>query len=210
MISPSPGGSCASQPMPRLGATITLHNSSNGGTFCVSIGQRVLVQLDSKPSRMWSPVRSDSRALVSLAYGDLMQRVGETGAIFAATHPGIAHLSSARPLCTGGPLHCDALMAFQVTVMVGGMRAARCTDQPAAQNKPGREMYQARSTPLCAGDGRAGDAPTSSRPRFAGNSAAGGAAFPANGHRTSRPGRGGTTGDQGRANNRWPSSAGPG
>jgi hypothetical protein len=124
MISPSPGGSCASQPMPRLGATITLHNSSNGGTFCVSIGQRVLVQLDSKPSRMWSPVRSDSRALVSLAYGDLMQRVGETGAIFAATYPGIAHLSSARPLCTGGPLHCDALLAFQVTVMVGGMQGS--------------------------------------------------------------------------------------
>jgi hypothetical protein len=124
MIPPSPGGSCASQPMPRLGATITLHNSSNGGTFCVSIGQRVLVQLDSRPSRMWSPVRSDSRALVSLAYGDLMQRVGETGAIFAATHPGIAHLSSARPVCAGGPLHCDALLVFQVTVMVGGMQGS--------------------------------------------------------------------------------------
>jgi hypothetical protein len=124
MIPPSPGGSCASQPMPRLGATITLHNSSNGGTFCVSIGQRVLVQLDSTPSRMWSPVRSDSRALVSLAYGDLMQRVGETGAIFAATHPGIAHLSSARPVCAGGPLHCDALLVFQVTVMVGGMQGS--------------------------------------------------------------------------------------
>ena len=94
----SPGGRCAGlKPVPGPGATITLHNSSNGGTFCVSIGQRVLVQLDSKPSRMWSPVRSDSRALVSLAYGDLMQRVGQTGAIFAAAHPGIAHLSSAQP-----------------------------------------------------------------------------------------------------------------
>ena len=124
IVSPSPGGRCAGQPVPGPGATITLHNSSNGGTFCVSIGQRVLVQLDSKPSRMWSPVRSDSRALVSLAYGDLMQRVGETGAIFAAAHPGIAHLSSARPVCTGGPLHCDALLVFQVTVMVGGMQGS--------------------------------------------------------------------------------------
>ena len=124
MVSPSPGGRCAGQPVPGPGATITLHNSSNGGTFCVSIGQRVLVQLDSKPSRMWSPVRSDSRALVSLAYGDLMQRVGETGAIFAAAHPGIAHLSSARPVCAGGPLHCDALLVFQVTVMVGGMQGS--------------------------------------------------------------------------------------
>jgi hypothetical protein len=124
IVSPSPGGRCAGQPVPGPGATITLHNSSNGGTFCVSIGQRVLVQLDSKPSRMWSPVRSDSRALVSLAYGDLRQRVGETGAIFAAAHPGIAHLSSARPVCTGGPLHCDALLVFQVTVMVGGMQGS--------------------------------------------------------------------------------------
>jgi hypothetical protein len=124
MVSPSPGGRCASQPVPGPGATITLHNSSNGGTFCVAIGQRVLVQLASKPSRMWSPVQSDSRALVSMAYGDLMQRVGETGAVFAAAHPGIAHLSSARPMCTGGPLHCDALMAFQVTVMVGGMQGS--------------------------------------------------------------------------------------
>jgi hypothetical protein len=124
MVSPSPGGSCASQPMPRLGATITLHNSSNGGTFCVSIGQWVLVQLDGKPSRMWSPVRSDSRALVPLADGQLMLRVAETGAFFAAVHPGIAHLRSARPVCTGGPLHCDALLAFQVTVMVGGMQGS--------------------------------------------------------------------------------------
>jgi hypothetical protein len=124
LVSPSPGGSCASQPMPRLGGTITLHNSANGGTFCVSMGERVLVQLDSKPSRMWSPIRSDSRALVSLSYGDLMQRVGETGAIFAAARPGTAHLSSARAVCTGGPLHCDALMAFQVTVMVGGLQGS--------------------------------------------------------------------------------------
>jgi hypothetical protein len=124
LVSPSPGGSCASQPVPVSGGTITLHNASNGGTFCVSVGQRVLVELDSRPSRMWSPIRSDSRALVPLAYGHLMLRVGETGAFFAAAHPGIAHLSSARAVCTGGPLHCDALMAFQVTVMVGGMQGS--------------------------------------------------------------------------------------
>lgn len=122
LVSPTPGGSCHSVPSP--GATITLHNSSNGGTFCVSIGQRVLVRLDSKPSRMWSPIRSDSRALVPLGYGHLMLRVGETGAYFAAVQPGIAHLSSARPLCASGPVHCGALMAFQVTVMVGGMQAS--------------------------------------------------------------------------------------
>jgi hypothetical protein len=70
---------------------------------------------------MWSAIRSDSKALVRVSYGDLMLRVGETGASFAAAQRGIAHLSSARPVCAAGPVHCDALMAFQVTVMVGGI-----------------------------------------------------------------------------------------
>jgi hypothetical protein len=124
LASRTPSGSCANHSVPGPGGTITLHGSSNGGTFCVSIGQRVLVQLDSKPSRMWSPIRSDSKALVSLAYGHLMLRVGETGAFFAAVHPGIVHLSSARPVCTSGPVHCDALMAYQVTVMVDGIQGS--------------------------------------------------------------------------------------
>jgi len=49
-------------------------------------------------------------------------------------------------------------------------------------------MYQAPSTPLCAGDGRAGDAPTSSRPLVRRERLRpGGAAFPANGHPPAGP-----------------------
>lgn len=121
LASRTPGGNCTSHPAPGPVVTITLRNSSNGGTFCISLGQRVIVQLDSKPSRMWSAVKSDSKALVPVSYGNLMLRAGETGASFAAAARGIAHLSSARPICSSGPVHCDALMAFQVTVMVGGI-----------------------------------------------------------------------------------------
>ena len=121
MASSTPGERCTSNPAPGPVATIILRNSSNGGTFCISLGQRVIVQLDSKPSRMWSAIRSDSKVLVPVSYGNLMLRVGETGASFAAVQRGIAHLSSARPLCASGPVHCDVLMAFQVTVRVGGI-----------------------------------------------------------------------------------------
>jgi hypothetical protein len=73
---------------------------------------------------MWSPIKSDSKALVRVSYGHLMLRVGETGASFAALQRGIAHLSSARPVGTSGPVHCDALIAFQVTIMAGGMQGS--------------------------------------------------------------------------------------
>jgi hypothetical protein len=124
LATPTTGGSCASHPAPEPVTAITLNNSSNGDTFCISIGQRVMVQLNSKPSRMWSPIKSDSKALIRVSYGHLMLRVGETGASFAALQRGIAHLSSARPVCTSGPVHCDALIAFQVTIMVGGMQGS--------------------------------------------------------------------------------------
>jgi hypothetical protein len=124
LASKTPGSNCTSHPAPGPVTMITLRNSSNGGTFCISLGQRVIVQLDSKPSRMWSAIRSDSKALVRVSYGNLMLRVGETGASFAAVQRGIAHLSSARPVCASGPVHCDALMAFQVTVMIGGIEGS--------------------------------------------------------------------------------------
>lgn len=121
LASPTTGTTCAGHPASGPVTALTLNNSSNGGIFCISLGQRVIVQLHSKPSRMWSPIKSDTKALVRVSYGNLMLRVGETGASFAAQQPGIAHLSSARLICPSRPVHCGALMAFQVTVMVGGV-----------------------------------------------------------------------------------------
>ena len=101
-------------------AVLTLRNGSNGGTFCVRAGQRVDVYLTGTPGRMWSPVKSDSPALVSMAYGHLMPPAGVTGASFAALRQGVAHLSSVRQVCSASPVHCDSLIAFRATVIITG------------------------------------------------------------------------------------------
>jgi hypothetical protein len=123
-VSPSPSGTCHVHvvPFPAGGtAVLTLRNSSNGGTFCVRAGQRVDVYLTGTPARMWSPIKSDSPALVPVAYGHLMLPVGVTGASFAALRQGVAHLSSARQVCaSASPIHCDSLITFQATVIITG------------------------------------------------------------------------------------------
>jgi hypothetical protein len=110
---------CRHRPAPRPApATLTLHNGSNGETFCVRPGQRVLVYLDGSAEHRWSAVRSDSAALTPAPSGELMLRLGVTGASFAAARTGVAHLSSARAACIKSPVRCDALLRFRVTVVV--------------------------------------------------------------------------------------------
>jgi hypothetical protein len=109
-------------PAPAGTGVLTLHNSSNGGTFCVQAGERVDVYLTGAPGRMWASIQSDSRSLVAVTHGQLTLPVGETGAFFAALHQGVAHLSSARQVCAAKPIHCDALIAFRATVLVTGHR----------------------------------------------------------------------------------------
>ncbi len=101
-------------------AVLTLRNGSTGSTFCVPAGERVDVYLTGTPGKMWATIRSDSRSLVPVAHGHLMLPVGETGAFFAARRNGVAHLSSARPVCAAKPVRCDTLIAFRVTVIVTG------------------------------------------------------------------------------------------
>jgi hypothetical protein len=97
---------------------LTLRNGSNGGVFCAWTGQRVLVYLTGSAQRRWAAVRSDSAALAPAASGQMMLRLGVTGAAFAAARPGIAHLMSARAACAHGPAHCDSRRRFRVTVVV--------------------------------------------------------------------------------------------
>lgn len=116
---PRPASSCrrspASVPVPTV---LTLRNGSNRGVFCVRTGQRVFVYLTGSPQRRWAAVRSDSAALAPAASGEMMLRLGVTGAAFAAARPGIAHLMSARAACANDPVHCDARARFRVTVVV--------------------------------------------------------------------------------------------
>jgi hypothetical protein len=122
-VGPSPSGACHvhAVPFPAGGtAVLTLRNDSNGGTFCVRAGQRVDVFLTGGPGRMWSVIKSDSGALVSVSYGHLMVPFGVTGASFTALRQGVAHLSSARQVCSASPIHCDPLIAFRATVIITG------------------------------------------------------------------------------------------
>jgi len=80
----------------------------------------VIVYLNGSPAHMWAPIHSDSSDLKPTANGHLMLRLGVTGAAFIAVRPGIAHITSARPVCTKGPVRCDAMIAFQVTVVIAG------------------------------------------------------------------------------------------
>jgi hypothetical protein len=126
-VSPSPAGTCHVHVVPFSAggtAVLTLRNGSNGGTFCVRAGQRVDVYLTGAPGRMWSVIKSDSAALVSVAYGHLVLPFRVTGASFTALRQGVAHLSSARQVCSASPVHCDSLIAFRATVIITGNPAS--------------------------------------------------------------------------------------
>jgi hypothetical protein len=119
--SPTANAACGGsvQPVP-AGGTLTLGSRDNRATFCVRVGQLVVVYLNGSPTHMWAPIHSDSSDLKPTANGHLMLRLGVTGAAFIAVRPGIAHITSARPVCTKGPVRCDAMIAFQVTVVIAG------------------------------------------------------------------------------------------
>ena len=119
--SPTANGACSGsvQPVPP-GSTLTLGSRDNRATFCIRVGQLVIVYLNGSPAHMWAPIHSDSSDLKPTANGHLMLRLGVTGAAFIAARPGIAHITSARPVCTKGPVRCDAMIAFQVTVVIAG------------------------------------------------------------------------------------------
>lgn len=119
--SPTANGACGGteQPVPP-GSTLTLGSRDNRATFCVRVGQLVIVYLNGSPAHMWAPIHSDSSDLKPTANGHLMLRLGVRGAAFIAARPGKAHITSARPVCTKGPVRCDAMIAFQVTVVIAG------------------------------------------------------------------------------------------
>jgi hypothetical protein len=117
--SPAAAGICGAgvQPAPQ-GNTLTLGSSDNGTVFCLRVGQQVMVYLHGSPAQMWAPIRSDATVLRPAANGRLMLARGVTGAAFTAARPGTAHITSARPVCAGKSVRCDALIAFRVTLVV--------------------------------------------------------------------------------------------
>lgn len=118
-VNPTAAGPCGGSAKPAPpGGTLTLGSRDNGSTFCLRVGQQVIVYLQGSPAHMWAPIRSDSSALRPAPNGSLMLMRGVTGAAFTAARPGTAHISSARPVCIGRSVRCDALIAFHVTVVI--------------------------------------------------------------------------------------------
>jgi hypothetical protein len=112
--------------------TLDIGNSDNGSSLCVRRGTGVLVMLKGTPTHKWAPIRVSSAALVPKPNGRLMLERGVTGAYFVATRPGDAVITSVRAVCgtsvaPGGTassppssIHCDAEIAFRVSVVVSG------------------------------------------------------------------------------------------
>jgi len=122
-------GACHRAIQATPGRTLMLGNGDNGKAFCVKGGSAVLVILRGTPTRKWTPIHASSRALTPRGNGRLALVLGATGASFLAAHPGIAVISSARPLCatpvpasaapsSPGVAHCDSELAYSATVIV--------------------------------------------------------------------------------------------
>jgi hypothetical protein len=122
--SPAPSPSAARCPAGSrviAGSSLTVRNADNGAVFCVSRGTGVLVYLKGTPARMWTRIHAAGGALQPKANGHLMLARGVTGASFVAARPGVAVISSARPVCPSpspGTVGCDSTMAFRVTLAV--------------------------------------------------------------------------------------------
>src|ERR1022692_1743220 len=71
-VSPTAAGPCggSAKPVPP-GGTLTLGSRDNGSTFCLRVGQQVIVYLQGSPAHMWAPIRSDSSALRPAPNGSL-------------------------------------------------------------------------------------------------------------------------------------------
>jgi len=105
---PSPQASIAAaacvSPPPATGPDVagTLGNTESGGTYCLSVGEKVSVFLsvplaEADTSR-WTPISaSDTSVLQGVPSGALTLVRGVTAGIFAAGHAGTCRLSSTRP-----------------------------------------------------------------------------------------------------------------
>jgi hypothetical protein len=114
-----PPGTCARNARQAPPGPLTLGSRDSGTTFCLRVGQQVVVYLNGSAAHKWAPIHADSGALRPAGNGHLTLPLWVTGAAYTAVRPGTVHLTSARPVCTGRPARCDALIEFQVTLVIG-------------------------------------------------------------------------------------------
>jgi hypothetical protein len=88
--SASPGtAGCAS-------VRLTITNADNNKTLCVTTGTIISVFLHGTASNKWTPIHSDSIAVMARFDPSMTLQVGVTGASFDAASPGTSTITSAR------------------------------------------------------------------------------------------------------------------
>jgi hypothetical protein len=129
--SSSPAASPSSSPSGGVtvsGKNLTLNATQNGKIYDVQKGTSLFVYLQGTPAEKWRPIQSSSGVLRPSANGRMALMLGETAASFVAAKPGIAVISSSRPLCKpatgtespGGMAQCGVIESYRVTVVVLG------------------------------------------------------------------------------------------
>ena len=103
--------------------TISIGAPQNGATVCLTIGQKLLVELASPAATGlgWAPVRVSPPGILAKAPSIAMYSRFVTEASFTAKHKGVAELSSQRPTCSaprGSEDTCEALLHWGARVVV--------------------------------------------------------------------------------------------
>ena len=103
--------------------TISIGTQQNGATVCLTVGQKLLVELASPATTGlgWAPVRVSPPGILAKALSTARYSRFVTEASFTAKHKGVAELSSQRPTCSaprGSEDTCEALLHWGARVVV--------------------------------------------------------------------------------------------
>jgi hypothetical protein len=118
----------ACAPVPGPGDNAWIGNEQNGKKICVRVGEKLLVTLSAPPSSGldWERIRVSPPGVLTAGPPTLMLARGVTAANFLAAHPGVAHLSSQRMVCSPpkSQVACGAKVSWKATVVVGVAQTA--------------------------------------------------------------------------------------
>jgi hypothetical protein len=107
----------------------SIGNKQNGGTFCLTVGEKLLVFLSAPSPRGpdWRRLRATPAGVLGPAPLTLMLARGVTATNFRAVRAGTAQVVSERRACPAAPpggVTCDAIALWRATVVVRGATRA--------------------------------------------------------------------------------------
>jgi hypothetical protein len=110
---------------PGPGYNASIGNQQNGGTICVTVGEKLLVLLSAPPGNgfAWRHIVPSPSGILFPAPLTITVPRGATATDFFAKRQGVVKLASQRAACRAAPtgsLSCGALVSWQVTLIVSG------------------------------------------------------------------------------------------